>query len=152
MESFNVGLIFSFLVCLVILVAKARFIHRILKANTDVNVFNHSIALCFTLSGETDQFGIRLETLLKVHTRKGEMMFSMQVLEALSASRPLFGRLSTKPLLLATMLLTMPAMLATMLATVLLAILATMLPRPTDFFLAGFSSWSGQKLFFSFTF
>ena len=91
MESFNVGLIFSFLVCLVILVAKARFIHRILKANTDVNVFNHSIALCFTLSGETDQFGIRLETLLKVHTRKGEMMFSMQVLEALSASRPLFG-------------------------------------------------------------
>ena len=91
MESFNVGLIFSFLVCLVILVAKARFIHRILKANTDVNVFNHSIALCFALSGETDQFGIRLETLLNVHTRKGEMMFSMQVLEALSASRPLFG-------------------------------------------------------------
>ena len=56
MESFNVALIFSFLACLVILVAKARFIRRILKANTDVNVFNHSIALCFILSGETLTF------------------------------------------------------------------------------------------------
>ena len=84
LEDFNVPVIFSFLTGLAILIAKTRFIHRTLKANTDVSVFNHSIAICFALSGETLTFS----------TRKGESfnrMFSLQVSEALSASRPLFG-------------------------------------------------------------
>ena len=64
MEGFspfgNVAVILSFLICLALLVAKTRLIHRILKAKTDVNVFNHSIALCFAMSGETfNQFGIQ---------------------------------------------------------------------------------------------
>ena len=74
MESFNVGLIFSFLVCLVILVAKARFIHRILKANTDVNVFNHSIALCFALSGEISTFSFTKSHIRQERVKPAEFL------------------------------------------------------------------------------
>ena len=42
-----------FLICLMILVAKIWFICRILKANADVNVFNHSIAIVLAVSGTT---------------------------------------------------------------------------------------------------
>ena len=73
LESFNVLVIFSFLTGLAILVAKARFIHRILKANTDVSVFNHSIALCLAVSGEAftfKQFGKEAVKFTKSQTRK----------------------------------------------------------------------------------
>ena len=49
----NVAAFVSFLICLAVLAAKARFIYRVLKANTDVNVFNHSIALVFAVSGKS---------------------------------------------------------------------------------------------------
>ena len=47
----SASVILSFLACLAILVAKARFIWKVLKANADVSVFNHSIVLCFAASG-----------------------------------------------------------------------------------------------------
>ena len=49
----NVAAFVSFLICLAVLAAKARFIYRVLKANSDVNVFNHSIALVFAVSGKS---------------------------------------------------------------------------------------------------
>ena len=49
----NVAAFVSFLICLAVLAAKASFIYRVLKANTDVNVFNHSIALVFAVSGKS---------------------------------------------------------------------------------------------------
>ena len=48
----NVALIISIIIFSVILLAKGRFICKILKARTDVNVFNHSIALCLAVSGD----------------------------------------------------------------------------------------------------
>ena len=73
MEGFNVAVIFSFLTGLAILVAKVRFIHRVLKVHTDVSVFNHSIALCFALSGEASafsQFGIQAGSFTKKPHKK----------------------------------------------------------------------------------
>ena len=84
MEGFspfgNVAVILSFLICLALLVAKTRLIHRILKAKTDVNVFNHSIALCFAMSGETfNQFGIQTGGFtLKHHMhKKAEILYKV---------------------------------------------------------------------------
>ena len=50
-QASNVVALVSFLTCLAILAVKTRFICRVLKANTDVNVLNHSIALVFAASG-----------------------------------------------------------------------------------------------------
>ena len=47
----SIALTISVVTSFGILLAKGRFIYRILKARTDVNVFNHSIALCFAVSG-----------------------------------------------------------------------------------------------------
>ena len=47
----SIALTISVVTSFGILLAKGRFIYKILKARTDVNVFNHSIALCFAVSG-----------------------------------------------------------------------------------------------------
>ena len=48
----SIALTISVVTSFGILLAKGRFIYRILKARTDVNVFNHSIALCLAVSGD----------------------------------------------------------------------------------------------------
>ena len=52
----SIALTISVVTSFGILLAKGRFIYRILKARTDVNVFNHSIALCFAVVWSENNF------------------------------------------------------------------------------------------------
>ena len=46
------GITFAFVVGFFVFVAKINFVRKIFAAQVDVNVFNHTLALCFVASGE----------------------------------------------------------------------------------------------------
>ena len=48
----NIAILLTFLVGLLLYFAKLQFVTKILAAKTQVNVFNHSLALCLFASGE----------------------------------------------------------------------------------------------------
>ena len=46
------GITFAFIVGFFVFVAKIKFVRKIFAAKVDVNVFNHTLALCFVASGK----------------------------------------------------------------------------------------------------
>ena len=56
-ESKLVPIILALLVTILLLVAKIKFILKMSKARTDVNVFNNSFALCLSASGCSENLG-----------------------------------------------------------------------------------------------
>ena len=49
--SFNIAIVLTFLAGFLLYLAKLRVVIKILAAKTQVNVFNHSLALCLFASG-----------------------------------------------------------------------------------------------------
>ena len=49
--SSNIAIVLTFIVGVLLYLAKLRFLMKILAAKTQVNVFNHSLALCLFASG-----------------------------------------------------------------------------------------------------
>ena len=50
---FALATILAFLVGFLIFVAKIKFVQKIVAAKADVDILNHTLALCLVVSGET---------------------------------------------------------------------------------------------------
>ena len=50
---FTLATILAFLVGFRIFVAKIKFVQKIVAAKVDVDILNHTLALCLVVSGET---------------------------------------------------------------------------------------------------
>ena len=48
----NIAIVFTFLVGFLLYLGKLQFVMKMLAARTHVNVFNHSLALCLSVSGD----------------------------------------------------------------------------------------------------